>query len=360
MSATIPPVRYHDGLEQPRPDEAETIAAIIRAMTAEADTVAKTEGHVLRPSHAKSTGLLTGTLDIPALPPTLAQGLFATAGRYDVLVRLAQGPGDPMSDKVSTHRGMAIKVLGVAGEKLPGHDADTQDFVLATGTSFPQRNSWTFLQNIRPLAASASLPEGAKKLVSDAARIMDKAYAAVTGEESATLGFFGHTPRHPLADSYHSQAPLRWGDHVAKLGAYPTTGLDDGPLDIGNDPDGFRTAVVAHFRERGATFDLRAQLLTDPETMPVENANAAWDEAASPTVTVGTITLPPQAAHSWARAKYFTDVLSFRPGHALAAHRPLGSIMRARLAAYPAIAAHRAKANGVAQREPRDLSEVPD
>ena len=93
--------------------------------------------------------------------------------------------------------------------------------------------------------------------------------------------------------------------------------------------------------------------------MPVENANAEWDESASPYVTVGTITLPPQDAHSWARAKFFTDVLSFRPGHALAAHRPLGSLMRARLAVYPALAKPRAKMNGVAQREPRAVSAVP-
>ena len=354
------PIRYSDAVETPRPDEGETIAAITRTMAGEADVVARREGHVLRPSHAKSTGLLKGVLEVPALPPALAQGLFAKPGRYDVLVRLAQGPGDPMSDKVSTHRGMAIKVLGVAGEKLPGHDAETQDFVLATGKVFPQRDAWTFLQNIRPVAASAALPEAVKRVVSDAARIADKAYQAVTGEESATLGFFGHTPRHPLADAYHSQAALRWGDHVAKLGAYPTTGLDDGPLDIGDDPDGFRTAVVRHFRERGAGFELRAQLCTDLDAMPVENANAEWDEAVSPYVAVGTITLPPQDAHSWARAKHFTDVLSFRPAHALAAHRPLGSLMRARLGVYGAVAAHRATANGVAQREPRDMSDVPD
>jgi len=55
-----------------------------------------------------------------------------------VVVRLAQGPGEVLSDSVSTHRGMAIKVFGVGGVKLPGHEAaQTQDFVLATGPAFP-------------------------------------------------------------------------------------------------------------------------------------------------------------------------------------------------------------------------------
>ena len=67
----------------------------------------------------------------------MAQGLFAAAGTYDVAIRFAEGPGETLGDRVSTHRGMTIKVFGVEGEKLPGHDAPTQDFVLATGRTFP-------------------------------------------------------------------------------------------------------------------------------------------------------------------------------------------------------------------------------
>ncbi len=54
------------------------------------------------------------------------------------------------------------------------------------------------------------------------------------------------------------------------------------------------------------------------------------------------------------------EVLSFCPSHALAAHRPLGSLMRARLRAYPALSAWRHRRNGVAAREPRSLDEIPD
>lgn len=52
------PIRYSDAVETPHPDEQETIAAIIRAMTGEAHDVARTKGHVPRPSHLESTGLL--------------------------------------------------------------------------------------------------------------------------------------------------------------------------------------------------------------------------------------------------------------------------------------------------------------
>jgi hypothetical protein len=42
----------------------------------------------------------------------------------------------------------------------------------------------------------------------------------------------------------------------------------------------------------------------------------------------------------------------------LAAHRPLGSIMRARLRAYPALLAWRRERNGIPAREPHALDEV--
>ena len=42
---------------------------------------------------------------------------------------------------------MAIKVFDVRGEKLPGHEGDTQDFVLATGTTFPSGTAAGFLRD---------------------------------------------------------------------------------------------------------------------------------------------------------------------------------------------------------------------
>ena len=46
--------------------------------------------------------------------------------------------------------------------------------------------------------------------------------------------------------------------------------------------------------------------------------------------------------------------------HALDAHRPLGSIMRARMAVYPHTQDFRFIAYAVAAAEPRTLAEVPD
>ena len=133
----------------------------------------------------------------------------------------------------------------------------------------------------------------------------------------------------------------------------------DDMLDTAADPDAFRTAVASYMRGNAAEFELRVQLCTDTGKMPVEDASVPWPEDASPYVAVARITLPPQDAHSPARAAYFDGVLSFRPGHSLRAHRPLGSVMRARLAVYPALSNYRHQHAGVHEQEPSGLDEVP-
>ena len=128
-------------------------------MTQRIETVEEREQHAVRASHAKSSACVIGELIIAeGLPPELPQGLFTRPGRYPVAVRFAQGPGETLGDRVSTHRGMAIKVFGVAGEKLPGPGADTQDFVLATGPTFPSGTAKGFLRDGTVIGGSAGLP----------------------------------------------------------------------------------------------------------------------------------------------------------------------------------------------------------
>jgi hypothetical protein len=118
--------------------------------------------------------------------------------------------------------------------------------------------------------------------------------------------------------------------------------------------------VVGFFREHGAEYELRVQLRTNAETMPIEDASVEWPEAESPFLPVARVVFPPQDAYSPARRSFVDDVLSFSPAHCLAAHRPLGSLMRGRLKAYGAIAALRAEMNARPRVEPRHIDEIPD
>ncbi|MCJ2032216.1 catalase family protein [Methylobacterium sp. J-043] len=363
MSAA--PIRYHDGIETPSPDENEIIDRIIASMTHESEITAERYGHAVRASHAKISGVAVGELEIlPNLPPELAQGLFAKAGTHSVIVRFAQGAGELLKDRVSTHRGMAIKVLGVEGDKLPGHDAPTQDFVFATGPVFPNPDAKGFLGSMKQLEAATSAPEGVKAAVSQGARVLDGVVKSVKGESSPLLDFFGHVPHHPLAEPYYSQAALRYGDHVAKLAAFPASpaqaALADERLDTGSeDGNVFRHAVLSYLEGREAVFEIRVQLCLNLDDMPVEDASKRWDEALSPYRTVARLVLPAQDAFSEARRHYADDVLSFRPAHSLAAHRPLGSLMRARLKTYQALSRFRHERNRVPEAEPGSIEEVP-
>ena len=117
--------------------------------------------------------------------------------------------------------------------------------------------------------------------------------------------------------------------------------------------------VVDFFASNSAEYVVRAQLCTDLVTMPVEDASVLWPDTA-PHQRIAKITFPAQDAYSAARRAYADDVLSFNPWHALADHRPLGSIMRVRIKAYEASTAFRHKVNNASRDEPRDITELPD
>ncbi len=356
-------LRYSPDIEQPTADEDETIDGIIRGMTQQSQTVEAREHHAVRASHAKSSALAIGTLVVPeGLPSELAQGLFATPGSHPVLVRFAQGPGETLGDRVSTHRGMSIKVFGVEGAKLADHDAPTQDFVLASGTTFPSGTAAGFLRDGTAIGKSTGLPEGVKSAVSATARNFNRLLHAL-GTESPKADFFGHPFGHPLAEPYFSQAPVRFGDYVAKIGAFPASAaqsaLADWTLDPTDDENGFRHAAVAFFRDNDVNFELRAQLWTDAATQPIEDASVEWKMSDTPYRTVATIRLPAQDAYSPARQRFVDEVMTFRPAHSLAAHRPLGSVMRARLRVYEALSAFRHRENGIAEQNVASVDAIP-
>ncbi len=357
-------LRYSDDIETPEPDEQESIDGIIEGMTQETEVVEKREGRAARASHAKSTACVIGEMVVANdLPPELAQGLFAKGGTFQVAVRFAQGPGEHLGDRVSTHRGMAIKVFGVDGEKLPGHDAPTQDFVLASGTTFPAGTAAGFLSQAKKIGMATPMPEGVKSAASSIARNINKLLNAVAGAPNPALDFYGHPFSHPLDDYYFSQCPMRFGDYVAKLGAFPASpeqlALDDWRLDPHQDEDGFRHASVDFFASHDVVFELKAQLWANADTQPIEDTSVEWPTQDSAYRTIATIRLPRQAAYGTERVRYYDDVMTFRPAHSLTAHRPLGGVMRARLQVYRALSDFRHSENGVTAANTGSIEEIP-
>ncbi len=367
-SSAHAPIRYAPALERLLPDEEATAADLARAMGDIREVTFRDYGHAVRPVHAKSHGLLTGELRVlDGLPAALAQGLFARPAAYPVVLRVSTNPGDVLDDDVSSPRGLAVKVIGVEGERLEGSEGDaTQDFVMVNAPAFAAPDTKAFAGNLHALAATTDTGQAWKKAFSAMLRGAEAAVEAVGGKSAALTTLGGHPLTHPLGETFHTTVPFRHGDHVAKYSVAPVSpellALKDAPVDLAGKPNGLREAVIAFFRDHGGEWELRAQLLTNPETMPVEDASVEWPEAESPHVAVARITVPPQPAWSEARAAAGDDGLSFSPWHGLAAHRPLGSVNRARRRAYAEAASFRAERNRCPIHEPRAaiiLSDAP-
>ena len=356
------PIRYDPSLERPAPDEAEIHAGMIETFAKIQNITLKDYGHAVRGVHAKSHGLLEGRLDVlDGLSPHLAQGAFAEPGTHDVVLRLSTNPGDILDDSISVPRGLALKIMGVEGARLPGAEGRTQDFVMADAPAFTAPDAKAFLKNLKLLAATTDTPQVFKRALSAIMRSVESLLEALGTKSPTVIALGGHRQTHILGETFYSQVPLRWGDYVAKVAVAPLspelTALAGASLDVNGKPDGLREAVGAFFAEHEGVWELRVQLLTDPDTMPIEDASAIWPEDESPYVAVARITVPRQEVWSEAKVRAIDDGLAFSPWHGLEAHRPLGSIMRARQAVYPKSAGFRAEHNRCPIHEPQGLSQ---
>jgi len=360
----VSPVIYDAGVEHPETDESRVDAEICATLRKISETTFANSRTALRSVHAKSHGLLHGRLTVAEnLPEVLAQGLFAKPGSYPVVMRLSTTPGDILEDSVSTPRGLAVKVIGVEGPRVEGSEADvTQDFVLVNGPAFNAPNAGGFLKSLQLLEPMTDKGEHLKKLTSAVARGAEAVVEAVGAKSTTLVSLGGHPEHHILGETFYSQTPILYGKYIAKLGVFPTapalTALTRKPLTNNGEPNMLRNVVVDYFLEHGAAWDVRVQLCTDLETMPVEDASVVWDESASPYVTVATITAGAQDPWTIEKIEAIDEGLSFTPWHALAAHRPLGSVNRARKSAYAMSAALRAQNGGREIVEPRSLDDL--
>ncbi|WP_236066919.1 catalase family protein [Paraburkholderia haematera] len=293
------------------------------------------------------------------LPTHLAQGLFSQPGRYPVVIRLSSSPGETGPDSQPAARGFAIKVLGVAGNKvLPDDSGHTQDFLLVNSPSiaFGDVRSYQCMQDF--LERAELDPDGMAGAAAKLKRTPDpKLESMLTEVQHANSN-------HILGETFYSMAAVRFGEYVAKISVAPASNevraLTGTPVDTLHRPSAFRDLVVDFFRQHGAEYDLRAQLCTDLAHMPIEDAAVVWDEKSSPQQVIARIVIPRQEAYSPARQAYGDEVLSFSPWHAIEAHRPLGSIMRIRRTVYEQSSLFRHTTNGEPRREPEDISELPD
>ena len=298
-----------------------------------------------RDAHPKAHGCVRAEVSVRAdLPASFAHGVFVPGASYAAWVRFSNGSGNPKRpDFLGDARGMAIKLLGVPGEKLlPGERAaTTQDFVLISHPTFFVDDPRCYARLVarstsrnRLVAAMAPLVLGWKGLMIT---------RRITAKQIAS----------PLETRYWSTVPFALGvgpeRRAVKFSARPSVaGTSTVPADP--DPDYLRHAMIRTLDAADASFDLLVQPRAGP-WMSVEDPRTEWTESEAPFEHVATLRIPRQVFATPERDA-FGENLSFTPWHALPDHRPLGGVNRIRRVVYEAIATLRHELNGVERREP--------
>ena len=273
--------------------------------------------------HRKQHLGLSARLDVlDKLPAHARHGLFAASRSFEAWVRLSNGSADKASDARPDVRGFAIKVRGLSGPGALGGDTKSQDFTLIPPAAFAFARTDEFVG----LALSASRSPGAllKYLV--------KRYGLIGGlRQGRRLTKSIGTPFPGFAAAtFHSAAPLACGPYAVRVRLRPrgTVAPASGTEWARDMAERLRVGPLVH--------ELQLQFFTHEATTPIEDASVDWPERESPYVTVARLTLPRQDADSAAGQALAAQIEAavFDPWSALAEHRPLGDVMRARKVVY--------------------------
>lgn len=345
VSAVAPDIGI--GEEHVSPDEAAAIADIERMIRAQ---IEKDYPPGVRPArrdqHPKSHGCVKAEFTVDAdVPDHLRHGLFKEPRSYPAWIRFSSASTKMASDAQKDAHGMAIKLVGVEGEKLLPEESHekTHDFVLANSKVFFVRTAADNALFVRAFTTGKTrsfflsgwnpfrwrLRELVNLLMATRQRVFN-----------------------PLQIRYWSQTAYSLGPHAVKYSAGPQSAQTD-RKPVSSSENSLEEAMARQLATQDAVFSFMVQIQTDPGKMPVEDATVVWKESQSPFVRVATIRIPQQEFGSEAQ-RAFAENLSFTPWHALPEHRPLGNVNRIRRVVYESISKLRHDLNQAERREPGD------
>ncbi len=277
-----------------------------------------------RALHRKQLTAAHGTLEVLGRLPKFARhGLFAAPGKFDVWVRLSNGGLDRAPDRIPDVRGFALRVLGVEGDSALGNGpAVSQDFTLINQEVFAFPKSDEFVAFV--VAAAGG---GAALL-----KFLLQRYGILGGPLQLLKLFktvkkpFGGFATEPM----FSAAPMACGRYAVRVRLVPAAA--NGVAIPGANRD-WGADFSARLARQNLQWDLQLQPFVSETLTPIEDASVNWPSAY---VTVARLTLPEQDTACPGGQALLGKVESavFDPWQALAAHRPLGDVQRARKVVY--------------------------
>ena len=307
-----------------------------------------------RGQHPKPHGVVRASFEVlDNIPTRYKVGLFAKPARYDALIRFSNGP--QTEDREAGPQGMAIKLIGVPGEKILEAEATaaTHDFILIDGPVFFVRDTDWYVRLFKELVRNL----GGKPKEWLAA--LEKAHP----EDIAVVeNYHNRIVDSPLARPFWSQVPYAFGrgdTTICRYQAVPDPQNMAAPIPPQyRDKDYLRRAMVDQLTTsaRSASFDFFVQLRTDATPEVIDNPTVEWD---TPVQRVATITIPAQDFDRPDQVR-FGENLSYTPWHALPEHRPVGQINEIRRTVYAATSRLRHFLNLARRKEPASAVPPPD
>jgi hypothetical protein len=298
-----------------------------------------------RDAHAKATACVRATFSINGgIPEHFQHGVFAKPGEeYKAWLRFSNGDMLVQPDGKADARGMAIKLMGVEGDKIAPEltGAKTQDFIMTNTPAFFNRNIFDYVDDMSYLA-KLQRTRWFVSLIPP--RLHPKRLYRAIQTVSAKIDT-------PLQPQYYSMLPYALGGSELKFSAKACPGMRFPETANKGDKDYLTEVMAQQLKSGAACFDFLLQKKVAGANMPIDDATVIWSEKASPFVAVARINIPPQNITS-ERQMAFCENLSMNPWHGVGQWQPLGSLNRARRLVYNAVSGFRHKQNEVERYEP--------
>jgi hypothetical protein len=302
-------------------------------------------GSARRDAHPKAHGCVRAEFHVAeTLPDRLTKGMFIPGKTYEALIRFSNGSSDPTRPDIKKDaRGMAIKVLGVPGEKLLEDEAQatTQDFIMINNPVFFANDPARYLSFMHDANSDSFY---GKLLIPFALGAKGTLIALKTSSKRIS---------NPLQTRYWSMVPYQLGVASDRQAVKYSARACSATTDLMPDKPGhdFLRDALRNTLQRG---DACMEFLVQPRTsnsMDVEDSMTEWKEAQAPFYQVATIRIPQQVFDTPDQNE-FCENLSFSPWHALPEHKPLGVTNRLRKVIYDHISRVRHEMNSAKKQEP--------
>jgi hypothetical protein len=301
----------------------------------------------VRGQHPKINGCLRGEFRVlDNLEPDIAHGVFAEPRTYPAWIRLSNAFG--ADDRQPDFHGLAIKLMGVPGEKI-GNEQQTQDFLLLDAPYFftgTVEALLKFMQQKVGLMVQGKTPQEQLQALS----------VDFPNEVERFVKTVRPAPAPPTASRYWSCAPSLLGDQAVKYMLEPQ-GFDSDAAgkpepSVERDSQNYaRESLVASLApgSKPTVLNFSIQKQENPDSEPVEDASVEWKTRFT---RVAELTIAPQKLDTNEQDQ-FGQNLSFNPWHSLPEHQPIGGLNRARKIAYVKSSELRHTTDGVPLFEPR-------